>query len=172
METMPGKFIRTFSMAIALRHSAAQLALASMTSDIERKTGGAGEEGIFLFSEAYRAFWRGDPNARSLLQDAANHLEPSQLRVADPRAAARYSTCIPAMFALLDDDEAAFNQALLEGVKAHKTWWGRGERLKDPEGFWASLPLALAVMAHDRGMPVRVESDYIPRWFIEGKDPS
>ena len=160
--------VRLFSTAIALRHRAAIEQLSHLAPGFEREME---DEGFLLFSAAYRAFWRRDANAKALLEDAGARLEPSQLRVADPRAAARYSSCIPAMVALLDNDESAFNEGLFEGVKAHKAWWGRGQRLTDPEGFWACLPLGLAAMAYDSGMPVRVESDYIPRWFIEGRDP-
>ena len=40
------------------------------------------------------------------------------------------------------------------------------ERISLPSGFFALMPTALAAVAHDQGIPIEVESDYLPRNFV------
>jgi hypothetical protein len=74
---------------------------------------------------------------------------------------------IDAIEALANARPDAFNDALWKAVTAHAKFWGKGDNYSSPEG-WVAVPhLALACLAHDRDIPVEVESDYLPRSLIE-----
>lgn len=69
---------------------------------------------------------------------------------------------------LAEGDEDRFNAALEAALVAHRAFYSADEeRRDDPSGFLALGPLGLACLAHDRGMRVDVESDYIPAWIIQ-----
>ncbi|MEZ4373770.1 MAG: Imm49 family immunity protein [Polyangiaceae bacterium] len=74
------------------------------------------------------------------------------------------------MLALLDNDEESFNAHLFE-AEGTQGLVGLEGNAKDPDALFRGHTLALAAMAYDRGMKVEVESPYILRWFIEGRDP-
>ena len=66
-----------------------------------------------------------------------------------------------------------FNAALRKALEAHRTYYGKRRfdppeyQENSPSGFIALGPLAFAVAMHDRGWPITVESDYLPRSLIE-----
>lgn len=78
--------------------------------------------------------------------------------------------------AIIDKDQKAFTEYLFDGLTYHKMLWGQKKGLnkgdtplfKDPQGFVSWSHLALAAMAYDRGLRVEVESDYMPKWIVEG----
>lgn len=61
-----------------------------------------------------------------------------------------------------------FNAALLNALLLHRQYYSHGVNDRDPEGFIALGPLAWATLRHDRGLPVTVTSDYLPRSVLEG----
>lgn len=78
---------------------------------------------------------------------------------------------------IIESKKEDFNKHLHEGLTYHKTYWGCKKGLNpggppmcdDPQGF-ISWPLtALAAMAYDKGFKIEVESDYIPKWMVEGE---
>jgi Immunity protein 49 len=167
----PPRYLRALTSVIALRAPkvAAELIAVPMES-IEKAAGGM-DAAYLRYVAAWRSFWQQAPDALALLEEAATLFDPSMLRVADPKSAARHSANIPIMQALLERDEAKFNAGLVAALNAHKAWWGRGSRLNDPEGLIANQPSAIASLALQRGMSVTVTSGYMPRWLIEGRDP-
>lgn len=79
--------------------------------------------------------------------------------------------------AIIEENQEEFNKNLVDGIMHHKAYWGRKHGLNkgdsplcdDPLGF-ISWPLtALAAMAFDKGLKIEVESDYTPKWMVEGK---
>jgi hypothetical protein len=66
-----------------------------------------------------------------------------------------------------------FDEALRNALVMHRQYWrdfepNPGERReKDPRGFIALGPLAWATLRRDRGLPVNITSDYLPRSVIE-----
>jgi len=62
-----------------------------------------------------------------------------------------------------------FSEAFEAALLAHRTYYTRGSMRNDRNGFLALGPAALAAWAHDCDRLVTVESDYAPRWLIEGR---
>lgn len=74
-----------------------------------------------------------------------------------PGVAAKMFAMLPA---IVERDAGRFNAALAAALEAHKAYWGN----EAPHGpiSWFSLPAqAMCCLAHDRGIPIEVESDYL-----------
>jgi hypothetical protein len=71
-------------------------------------------------------------------------------------------------YRFLRRDAEQFNQALVEAVTWHKEYWPADEdRAISIEGLVALGPLAMVCIARDAGMPIEVESEYLPKELIE-----
>lgn len=77
--------------------------------------------------------------------------------------------------AIMQNDETKFNESLQKGLEFHKSFWGQKPRKRsdydcrsDAGGFISLTLLAVCCLAHDKGMNITVESDYLPKWMIEG----
>jgi hypothetical protein len=68
-----------------------------------------------------------------------------------------------------------FDEALRNALVMHRRYWrdfepNPGERqANDPQSFIALGPLAWATLRRDRGLPVTITSDYLPRSVIESR---
>ncbi|MEV4255074.1 immunity 49 family protein [Spirillospora sp. NPDC049652] len=69
---------------------------------------------------------------------------------------------------ILDNDADGFNTVLAEALGLFTDFYSAGDRIGDPDGQINFDALGLACLAHDRGVPVRVESDFLPRAIVEG----
>jgi len=70
--------------------------------------------------------------------------------------------------AVLQKNASEFNNLLEKGLDKHKKYFSKKDRAADFLG-WISFPLLMVCSyAHDKGMAITVESDYIPRWLFEG----
>lgn len=167
----PVDYVRALTWAIALRAPRVVTDLMNFPFADCEKAGGSMDVAYTLYAAAWRSFWQADPKTPGMLEHAETCFDPTMLQVADPVSAARHSKHIQVMWALFDGDEARFNAALVEALEAHKAWWGRGTRLDDPEGLFSNQASALVVMARQRNLEVTVESDYMPKWLIEGRAP-
>ncbi|MEJ8643160.1 immunity 49 family protein [Streptomyces sp. MS1.HAVA.3] len=68
----------------------------------------------------------------------------------------------------LSQESDLFNEALAEALTWHKEYWTADEaRCRSGEGLVALGPLAIACMARDAGMPIDVESEYLPKELLE-----
>ena len=67
----------------------------------------------FLYSlvDAFRGYWRGDPNTAVYLTETMELTEPNQLVMANPDAVLhRIVPMIEVLFRLLEHDQQAFNE--------------------------------------------------------------
>jgi Immunity protein 49 len=68
---------------------------------------------------------------------------------------------------VLSMDSVSFKANMVNGLEKHKDFWGTTENRTSAHG-WISLPLLqVAAYAHDHGMDLDVESDYIPDWLVK-----
>lgn len=73
-------------------------------------------------------------------------------------------------------NEKEFNEALESGVQNHQKYWnqkvddngGSSYRNHDQAGYYSTRLTAIAAYAHDQGMEVTYESDYLPRFLVVG----
>ncbi|MFE7099574.1 Imm49 family immunity protein [Streptomyces erythrochromogenes] len=104
----------------------------------------------------------GRPRPEVRLVAAVDGTAPEVAR--DPHTAGRLAyTPMKVLHRSLRNHQAGFNQALATALRWHKDHWSREEsQAIDATGLIALAPLALACIAHDAGIPIEVESDYVP----------
>jgi hypothetical protein len=66
-------------------------------------------------------------------------------------------------------EKGRFTESLYHALELHKQYWtAQEDAARQQEGFVALGPLAIACLAHDAGMPIDVESDYLPHHLLVG----
>ncbi len=72
--------------------------------------------------------------------------------------------------AFTTDMDQDFNETLAKNLTGHRRYYERNTpEDQAPVKSWIAIELlGMACMVYDRGEPVTVESDYIPRFYIEG----
>ncbi|MFE3000419.1 immunity 49 family protein [Nocardia sp. NPDC059246] len=77
---------------------------------------------------------------------------------------------INVLAALAAADRAAFNRELMRALELHRGYFDTDANRGNMEGVVSIPLLGLACWAHDRGVPIDVESDYAPNFFIQNSD--
>lgn len=119
---------------------------------------------------ALRALARRDNDVSDRLSRAISLVQLERVTVSPEDVRERHAREIELALHLHDGNAARFNDALEAALVAHRAYWSKDEeRREDPSGYLALAPLGLASIAHDRGMPIEVESNYIPTWVVRGE---
>lgn len=175
-DTGPSAWIEGVSSAIATDYKSALATLAELGTEERLRRGrlvtgainGRVEQALAL-----RALATNDaPGARAWIARAREDLAREEKSIT--RQPAVRSLSLPEM-ALTDacaaGEPAAFNDALAKALEGHRAFWTRASERRlqprdDPSGWLALEPLGIACLARQRGIPVDVESDYIPAWLV------
>jgi hypothetical protein len=167
-------FIDGFYAALAARDKDTLLSLSRL--DVQR----LGEPGVYSpeyryhWARALQGFQLGATWTGKSLRAALEGAEPEALPFGAEYAAFIASIEMELMTATAAD-AGQFNAVLHRSLEGHQTFFGSiqpspGEDLsEDPQGFIAFGPLAFAVCMADRGWPITVQSDYLPRRIILGQ---
>jgi hypothetical protein len=159
----PATWQRLFGLSLALRRSAATDALSRLDVDLLRVAQTSMDEYRFDVVKALQALWRGEDWREAAARASSGARLSSYAHGAVDLAQL-------GMLAPLDArNAAAFDAALAAALEAQKAYWGSDEWSAHVIGLLATTPLGLAALAHDRGMPIGVESEYIPAWLVRGE---
>lgn len=71
--------------------------------------------------------------------------------------------------AVREKDTVTFNERLAGRLESFKNFYGESGNESRIDGLYAPIPTGLAAFAYDQGMEITVESDYMPRFLVEGK---
>lgn len=113
----------------------------------------------FGWIRALQTYWRDGDGLVDTLVEAMRAAEQDELRYGP----------IELFYLLTQDDETRFNRSLANALEAHRAYWTRTEeRSKNPGGFVALGPLAIACLAKEAGFKIRVRSDYLPGTLLSG----
>lgn len=158
-----------FGVPLVLRDSRAIDELCSLDPALLRHGTAQLDEYRHCAAVALRLFWTGG-DWRTAVGDTRANAELERMRVLPDADYARRVTTIVDMLDPLERLHAVdFNDALFAALEAHKGYWSRpGGPSAGPLGLIAIVPLGLSCLALDRGIPIEVESDYIPLWLLEG----
>ncbi|GAA0918658.1 immunity 49 family protein [Streptomyces thermoalcalitolerans] len=163
-----GNWLSAFWLAIVCREQARMTQLCEIPIDFLRGSGVEYDEYIYHWIDALQAYWLIRPGLGEKLLAAIQMSSPDVARIAHPEVLDKILYQPINLFQyFLRKDHDGFNQALVEALELHKSFWTGGEnREKSVKGYVALGPLAIACLAFDAGFPITVESDYIPRYLL------
>jgi hypothetical protein len=125
------------------------------------------------WGRALRAWWRQEPEHYDHLIDAVRAADPEApgLEREDSEHIALLALPRMKMFkGIAENDEAAFNDAFLEALELHRTYWTQdSDRAARYASYVALEPLALACLARELGFTIDVQSDYVPEALLDGR---
>ncbi|MCM3265409.1 immunity 49 family protein [Streptomyces thermoviolaceus] len=162
----PAAWINAFYLAVVCREKDRISALCHVPVSLLRENGSRFEEHHYAWIETLQAYWRGDQDLVQKLVAAVDGTDPQS--VADPETVSKLLYPPMEMFhRFIRKDNDGFNQALANAIKWHKEYWSEEIRAFQASGFVALGPLAMVCFAYDAGMPIEVESDYLPAVLIK-----
>ena len=156
-------------LAYILRDRGAVDRLAAVPIDLLRRSSSRGDECQYLFVESLQGYEKRTSDWSTKLQAALEASDPERVDLSDEEFV--LNILVPEMqmlFRLAIGEIAPFNEALQFALERHKKYWSKASRKRDPDGYLALGPLAISSVAFDAGMPIDVESEYLPKWLLEG----
>lgn len=136
-----------------------------------RQGPGERDEYKYTLAAAVKAYHLGLPDFDALAQTAEELASPAVATISGPRLAKSDVAVVDIMRAIREQNSDRFNDASFTALKAFKAFWGTGKNKADPDSYHSWNVIALAVDAESRGLKFDVESDYAPRWIIDGPPP-
>lgn len=169
----PGNWITAFWLAAVCREPARLTGLAEVPTDVLRGTPLRYDEYAYHWVAALAAYRLERPELRERLALAMDASSPDVAKGTDRELLEGVlRPPIAVLDTLVGGDRDAFNQALAEALRAHRSYWTADEERRSSLGGLLALgPLAVACLAYDAGFPIEVESGYLPRHFLDGTGP-
>ncbi|WP_307813320.1 immunity 49 family protein [Streptomyces sp. N35] len=162
-------WLTAFYLALICRENERLTELARVPISLLRESGATFDEYIYSWVETLQRFWLGQEGVSDHLvaavdgtdQDSAQHVDQELMNFL-------LSPPIILFYRYLRGDHAQFNEALVDAVKWHKSYWAaEDDRAINSDGFVALAPLAIACLARDKGFPIELESEYLPKALLE-----
>ncbi|MFH8491996.1 immunity 49 family protein [Streptomyces longisporoflavus] len=161
-------WVKAFYLALICRENERLEELARVPVSLLRESGATFDEYIYSWVETLQCFWLGQEGVSTHLVAAVDGTGPDSAQHADQELMSfvLYPPII-LFYRYLRGDHAQFNDALVDAIKWHRSYWsGEDDRAMSSEGYVALGPLAIACLARDRGFPIEVESEYLPKALL------
>jgi hypothetical protein len=164
--------VTTFDLALIRSENERLTQLAqvplSLLRGSTRDADGRFDEYIYAWVETLQSFWLGREDMSEKLVAAVEGTNPQVITGDSELTLKVLYPPLNLFYRFLRRDAEQFNQALVEAVTWHKEYWPADEdRAISIEGLVALGPLAMVCIARDAGMPIEVESEYLPKELIE-----
>ncbi|MEU0922589.1 immunity 49 family protein [Streptomyces cyaneofuscatus] len=158
-----GNWLTSLWLVLVCRDQQRMDQLCQVPLDLLRASGAEGDEYVFHWVDALQTYWQERPGLPEKLTAAIEQSHPDIATIA-PRDLLQLVLYPPInlFYKFFRKDHDGFNEALVEALERHKTYWNAPDRAGDIAGFLALGPLAVACLAYDAGFPIEVESDYLP----------
>ncbi|WP_168200768.1 immunity 49 family protein [Allokutzneria sp. NRRL B-24872] len=132
--------------------------LLRVPEELRRSTGTDHDEAVHEWVKVLYGYWYGGYSMSKSSLEAV----PQDDDLLYPTAELFYQ--------ISEDDQTGFTDSLARALERHRRYWTRTDELaKEPEGFFALAPLALANRAVDSGwLRVTVRSSYLPLTLLNG----
>ncbi|MEU4083007.1 immunity 49 family protein [Streptomyces aureus] len=168
--THAGAWVTSFYLAVICRDNARVDRLAQVPVALLRESGAVFDEYIYSWVETLQGLVSGRADVGSSLEAAFHGTDPEVAHVADKETLLKILyPPVNLFYRLVKPDPGEFNEALTDALTWHKEYWTDNEaRSLSSDGLVALGPLALACMAFDNGFPIEVESEYLPRFLLQG----
>ncbi|MFE9839896.1 immunity 49 family protein [Streptomyces sp. NPDC005551] len=166
--TDAGNWITAFWLAIVCRDQNRMTQLSDVPLDVLRASGAVYDDYIYDWVDALQTYWAERPGLGEKFSAAFRGTDPDGLRVADRELMLKILYPPLNLFLqFLKRDAEQFNAGLVQALRLHKEYWTKDEdRRLSTDGAVALGPLAVACLALDVGMPVEVESEYLPKHLL------
>ncbi|MET8177061.1 immunity 49 family protein [Streptomyces clavifer] len=157
----PGAWTTAFYLAVICREKERITALCQVPLSLLRENGERFDEYHYAWIKTLQTYWLGGPD---LVQNLVAAVDGTGLQAAsDQESAGKLMYPPMEMFhRFIRKDHAGFTQALTTALQWHKEYWSEESRMYQASGLVALAPLAMACLAHDAGIPIEVESEYLP----------
>lgn len=163
--TTPGTWLDAFYLALVCRERDRITALCQVPLALLRENGRA-DDHVFAWIDTLQTYWTGGPDLSQKLVAAVDGTAPEVARAPETAGRLAYPP-MEMLHRILRNDHAGFNTALATALQWHKDYWSSEEsRAIDATGLVALAPLAMACIAQDAGIPIEVESDYLPATLL------
>jgi hypothetical protein len=169
-EANVARWLSGFYMAAVVRDPRLPWQLTAVEIDVLRRSSTKGDDCMYLFVAALQKLWQKEEGASTLLLAAVEATNPTRLTgLSDAEFVLNILVQeMEVLYRLMLGEPRPFNDKLCAALELHKKYWSKAARKRVPDGYLAPGLLAFAGMAHDAGIPVEVESDYLPKWLYEG----
>ncbi|MEU9012595.1 immunity 49 family protein [Streptomyces sp. NPDC048479] len=164
-----GNWLTAFWLAVVCREQQRMTQLCEIPLERLRSPEGQYDEYIYSWVDTLQTYWLRRPGLVEKLTAAFQASDPGVARVA-PRDLLQGLLYPPInlFYHFVRKDEEGFSPALEEALKLHKAYWTLDEdREADLDGTIALGPLAIACLAHDGGIPIQIESEYLPKHLLQ-----
>ncbi|NGY64501.1 immunity 49 family protein [Lentzea sp. NEAU-D13] len=162
-----GYWLTATWLAVICREEQRLTALASVPEEVMRAADVGYDDFMYAWVDTLQTFFRNGPDLDAkfattveLVNSASDTPQELITRLIYPP--------MELLYYVLDRDADRFNESLERALDLHRQHWSAADRATNPDGFIALAPLAMAVLAQEVGIEVRVESDYLPRYLLSG----
>ncbi|MDG4856975.1 immunity 49 family protein [Streptomyces sp. T-3] len=164
-----GNWLTAFWLSCVCRERERTDDLCQVPVSLLREAGGF-DAYIYDWVEALQAYWRKQPELGDKLLTAVDGTDPEALRPRSRRGVLHLMyPPMNLLTQLVRGDQDKFTASLGKAVEWHKDFWTRNEELaRDTDGLIALGPLALACLALDSGFMVEIDSEYLPKYLLDG----
>ncbi|MFJ2898923.1 immunity 49 family protein [Streptomyces sp. NPDC087218] len=161
----PSTWLTAFYFAVVCRERDRVTALCRVPMSLLRENGAPYKEFDYVWIDALQTYWLGGDDLGSKLVAAIGGADSDTS--ADQEMVSKILYPPMEMFhRVVRNDHAGFNRALAAALQWHKEYWSHEDRAGLIPGLVALAPLAMACFAHDAGIPVEVESEYLPATLL------
>ncbi|MCX5377633.1 immunity 49 family protein [Streptomyces sp. NBC_00091] len=162
-------WVRAFWYAIITRDQPRMTELCELPLDVLRASGADHDDYLFHWVAALQAYWLKRPELVEELTATFGRSHPDVTVIAGREYVQHVAyPPINLFYKFLRKDEEGFHAALVEALELHKRYWtATPERAEDIEGLVPLGILAVACLAYDGGIPVGVESPYLPGHLLK-----
>ncbi|MFJ2646239.1 immunity 49 family protein [Streptomyces sp. NPDC087420] len=164
-----GNWLTAFWLAVVCRDQGRMTRLCDIPLERLRSPEGKYDEYIYHWVDVLQTYWQRRPGLVEKLTATLQASDPSVARITpkDMLQGLMYPP-INLFYNFVRKNEEGFGPALEEALHLHKMYWTLDEdRAADISGSIALGPLAIACLAYDGGIPIDVESEYLPKHLLE-----
>ncbi|MGW2627996.1 immunity 49 family protein [Streptomyces chattanoogensis] len=167
--TDAGNWLTAFYLAAICRERSRLTELSDVPISVLRDSGAVYDEYIYDWVDTLQTYWKQGPGLGDKLVAAVDGTAPDVLQVADRSLMLRILyPPINLLYRLIRGDADRFNSELVKALEWHKEYWTADESTAAKvSGLVAVGPLAIACLAYDAGMPIEVESGYLPKHLLQ-----